>query len=74
MFEDAVDRAALALEHLDDGAGQLVDVGRREALEERLEAVEELGQVERGVVRASGMVSPAVKFWPTGPAPWSRSM
>ncbi len=73
MPQDAVDGAALALEDLDDGAGELVDVGRGQPLEERLEAVEELGEVERGRGAESGMVSPGRNVRPTGPAPWSRS-
>ncbi len=46
--EQALERAALALEDLDDLVGQLVDVVGRERLEERLEAVEQHGQVEGG--------------------------
>ena len=45
--EQALDGAALALEHLHDLVGQLVDVVGRQRLEERLEAVEQHGQVER---------------------------
>ncbi len=39
--------AALTLEHLDEVQGELVDLGRLQGLEERLEAVEQLGQVQR---------------------------
>ena len=42
------DVGALALEYLDDVAGQPVDIPRRQRLEQRLEAVEQYGQVERG--------------------------
>ena len=44
--EQALQRAALALEDLHELVGELVDVVGRERLEERLEAVEEHGQVE----------------------------
>jgi hypothetical protein len=46
--DQGVEVRALALEHLDDLAGQLVDVTGREGLEERLEAVEQGRQVQRG--------------------------
>ena len=45
--QQALERAALALEDLDDLVGQLVDVGGAERLEERLEPVEQHGEVER---------------------------
>ena len=48
MGEEAVHGAAFALQNLDDLAGQLVDVVRRKCLEQRFEAVEQVGQVERG--------------------------
>ena len=41
------DVRALALEDLDDLAGQLVDIAGRQRLEQRLEPVEQLGQVKR---------------------------
>ena len=47
MGQQAVERAALTLEDLDDLVGQLVDVGGRECLEQRLEPVEQHRQVER---------------------------
>ena len=45
--QQLLDGAALALEHLDQVHAELVDLLGRERLEQRLEAVEELGQVER---------------------------
>src|SRR6478609_8635955 len=46
--EQTLQRSALPLEHLDELVRQLVDVVGRERLEERLEAVEEHREVERG--------------------------
>ena len=46
--EQAADRAALALQHLHEVHAQLVDLVGLQRLEERLEAVEEHGEVERG--------------------------
>src|ERR1044072_8457756 len=45
--QQRLDRAALALKDLDDLVGQLVDVVRRQRAEQRLEAVEQLGEVQR---------------------------
>ena len=45
--EQALHRAALALEDLDDLEGQPVDVRRRQRLQQRLEAAEQHGQVQR---------------------------
>ena len=46
-FEQALDGAALALEDLDDLEGDPVDVGRATAPEQRPEAAEQRGQVQR---------------------------
>ena len=48
LLQQALDRAALALQHLDQVHAQLVDLLGLQRLEERLEAVEERGEVERG--------------------------
>jgi hypothetical protein len=55
--QQAVDGAALTLEDRDDLAAQRIDVVRVEELEQRLEAVEQQGQVERrgGVVEVEGV-------------------
>ena len=45
--EQAVDAAALALQGLDDLEGELVDVLGAQRREQRLEAVEQIGQVQR---------------------------
>src|SRR5690606_2386991 len=47
-LQQALHRAALALQDLDDLVRQLVHVVRRERAEQRLEAVEQLVQVQRG--------------------------
>ena len=47
VLEQALHRAGLALEHLDDLVGDAVDVGRRQRLQQGLEAAEQRGQVQR---------------------------
>ena len=47
VAHQAADGAALALEDLDEVEGELVDLARGQRLEQRLEAVEELGEVQR---------------------------
>ena len=57
LLQQALDGAALALQHLDQVHAQLVDLLGLERLEQRLEAVEERGQVERraGLVDRDGV-------------------
>ena len=57
--EQALQRAAFALEHLDDLVGELVDVVRRQRLEQRLEAVEQHRQIQRRRRCSTGIVSPS---------------
>jgi hypothetical protein len=57
--QEAGDRAAFALQHLDDLVRELVDVVRRERGEQRPEAVEQRGQVERRGGLRAGMRPPA---------------
>ena len=73
LLEQCLDGAALALQHLDQRGGELVDVLGLEHLEERPEPVQQLGQVEArvgAVERDRGVVIGA--SLPRS-SPWTRA-
>ncbi len=69
----AVTFGTLALKHLDDVAGQLVDVARRQRLEQRLESVEQHGEVERGRGARQRDGPARRERGRAGPVPWPSS-
>ena len=73
--QQALDGAALALEHLDDLEGQPVHVRRGQRLEQRLEPVEQHGQVQGGRgLRQRDDVAPSSRVSPPEPSPSVSAM